>query len=166
MWSPRVGAPELELNSTKEPALSSSKGAGNLRLLALDLGERRIGLAVSDAAGSLVFPAGYLLRTKFSQDLDRVLEVARDRDVQGFVVGVPYTLSGEIGLEAKRAQRFIRALQNRTTLPVYSMDERFTSLEAEGLLREAGRQPSREKGAVDEAAAALILQRYLNREQT
>lgn len=148
----------------KEPVLSSSKGVGNLRLLALDLGERRIGLAVSDAAGSLVFPAGYLLRTKFSQDLDRVLEIARDRDIQGFVVGVPYTLGGEIGPGAKRAQRFIRALRKRTDLSVYSMDERFTSVEAEGLLREAGRQPSREKGAVDEAAAALILQRFLDRE--
>ena len=149
----------------KEPALSSSKRVGSLRVLALDLGERRIGLAVSDAAGSLIFPAGYLVRTKFSQDLDRVLEIAHDRDVQGFVVGVPYTLHGEIGTSAKRAQRFIRALRKRTTLPVYSIDESFTSFEAEGLLREAGRQPSREKGAVDEAAAALILQRFLDREQ-
>ena len=153
------------LSSSKEPALTSSKRIGNLRLLALDLGERRIGLAVSDAAASLVFPAGYLLRTKFRQDLDRVLEIAQERDVQGFVVGIPYTLSGELGLGAKRAQGFIQALQKRTALPIHSMDERFTSLEAEGLLREAGRQPSREKGAVDEAAAALILQRYLDREQ-
>ena len=148
----------------EEPVLSLSKGVGNLRLLALDLGERRIGLAVSDAAASLVFPAGYLLRTKFSQDLDRVLEIAQERDVQGFVVGMPYNLDGETGPGAKRAQRFIRALQKRTTLPIHSMDERFTSLEAEALLREAGRQPSREKGSVDEAAAALILRRYLDRE--
>ena len=114
--------------------------------------------------GSLVFPAGYLLRAKFSQDLDRVLEIAQDRDVQGFVVGIPYTLDGHMGTGAKRAQRFIQTLRKRTALPVYSMDERFTSLEAEGLLREAGRQPSLEKGAVDETAAALILQRYLDRE--
>ena len=115
--------------------------------------------------GSLVFPAGYLLRAKFNQDLDRVLEIAQDRDVQGFVVGIPYTLDGHIGTGAKRAQRFIQALRKRTALPVYPMDERFTSLEAEGLLREAGRQPSLEKGAVDETAAALILQRYLDRER-
>ena len=138
------------------------KKVGNLRLLALDLGERRIGLAVSDAVGSLVFPAGYLVRTRFSQDLDRVLEIARERDVQGFVVGVPYNLDGGIGPGAKRAQRFIGALRKRTVLSVSSMDERFTSVEAEGLLREAGRQPSREKGAVDEAAAGLILQRFLD----
>ena len=93
------------------------------------------------------------------------MEIAQERDVQGFVVGIPYTLGGEVGTGAKQAQRFIRALQKRTDLTVYSMDERFTSLEAEGLLREAGRQPSREKGAVDEAAAALILERFLDREQ-
>ena len=134
-----------------------------MRLLALDLGERRIGLAVSDGAGSLVFPAGHLVRNKFNQDLDRVLEVGRERDVQGFVVGMPYNLGGEIGPGAKRAQRFIRDLQKRTALPVFPMDERFTSVEAEGLLREAGRQPSRDKASVDEAAAALILQRFLDR---
>lgn len=129
--------------------------------MALDLGERRIGLAVSDAAGALVFPAGHLLRSKFGQDLEKVLEIAREKEVQGFVVGIPYTLSGEIGTGAKQAQRFIRVLRKCTALPVYSVDERFTSVEAEGLLREAGRQPSRNKGAVDEAAAALILQRFL-----
>ena len=95
--------------------------------------------------------------------MDRVSEIAQERGVQGFVVGMPYTLGGEIGPEAKRAQKFIRALQKRTDLPVFPMDERFTSVEAEGLLREAGRQPSREKRTVDEAAAILILQRYLDR---
>ena len=129
--------------------------------MALDLGERRIGLAVSDAAGALAFPAGHLLRTKLSQDIERVLEIAQDQDAQGFVVGIPYSLDGGMGRGALRAQGFARALQKQTACPVYSVDERFTSLEAEGLLREAGRQPSREKGVVDETAAALILQRFL-----
>ena len=138
-----------------------SEGVGPLKLLALDLGERRIGLAVSDTAGALVFPAGHLLRTKLSQDVERVLEIAQDKDVQGFVVGIPYSLDGGTARGALRAQGFARALQKRTAYPVYSVDERFTSVEAEGLLREAGRQPSRDKGAVDEAAAVLILQRFL-----
>ena len=111
----------------------------------------------------MAFPAGHLLRAKnLSQDLDKVLDVAQDKDVQGFVVGIPYSLSGGLGRGAQMAQGFVRALQGRTALPVYSVDERFTSLEAEGLLREAGRQPSRDKGSVDEAAAALILQRFLD----
>ena len=132
-------------------------------MLALDLGERRIGLAVGDSAASVAFPAGYLERTKLERDLEQVLQFARERDTQGFVVGVPYTLEGEAAFQAKRALRFIQALKKRTDLPVHSVDERFTSFEAEGLLRDAGRQPSRDKGSVDEAAAVLILQRFQER---
>ena len=90
-----------------------------------------------------------------------MLKTAQEKEIQGFVVGMPYSLDGGMGRGALQAQGFARALQKRTACPVYSVDERFTSLEAEGLLREAGRQPSREKGAVDEAAAVLILQRFL-----
>ena len=60
-----------------------------LRLLALDLGERRIGLAVGDTSTTLVFPAGHLARTKLSEDLDRVLAAGRERKIDGFVVGIP-----------------------------------------------------------------------------
>ena len=101
-----------------------------------------------------------------SRDIERVLEIARENEVEGFVAGIPYSLDGGIGPEAKRAQGFVRTLQARTALPVYSVDERFTSFEAEALLREAGREPSREKGAVDEAAAVLILQRFLSGPRT
>ena len=142
--------------------MGRTKGVGKLRLLGLDLGERRIGLAVSDAAGTLVFPAGYVVREKLSLDVERVLEVAKDREVQGFVLGIPFSLDGGMGPGARRAQGFATALGQHSGLPVYSVDERFTSVEAEGLLRDAGRQPSREKGAVDEVAAVLILQRFLD----
>ena len=135
------------------------------KLLGLDLGERRIGLAVCDAGPSgegLAMPAGYLVRTKLQHDISRVLDVARDREVQAIVVGIPYTLAGGLGLQAKRAQGFIRHLKSSTDLPIYTADERFTSFEAEGLLRDAGKQPSRQRGAVDAAAATLILQRFLD----
>ena len=119
-------------------------------------------MAVCDAAGIMALPAGHLLRTKLGNDIQRVLEVGRQRQVEGLVVGVPYTLEGGLGAQAKRAQGFIRALQKSTGLPVFEVDERFTTFEAEALLRAAGRQPSREKGAADEAAAMLILQRFLD----
>ena len=90
-----------------------------------------------------------------------MLALARKRDIEGFVVGMPYSLSGEMGPQAKLAQGFIRELEKRTELPVYAVDERFTSLNAERLLREGGGQPSRRRGAVDAAAAALILERFL-----
>jgi putative Holliday junction resolvase len=128
----------------------------------LDLGERRIGLAVSNQEGTLVLPAGHLQRDKLQADIQRVLASAIERDVQGIVVGIPYSLDGSEGTQAKRARRFVRSLEKQTTLAVYTVDERFTSVEAEGMMREAGRQPSRDRGAVDSAAAALILQRFLD----
>ena len=128
----------------------------------MDLGERRIGLAVSNQEGTLVLPAGHLKRDKLQTDIQRVLASAIERDVQGIVVGIPYSLDGSEGTQAKRARRFVRSLEKQTTLAVYTVDERFTSVEAEGMMREAGRQPSRDRGAVDSAAAALILQRFLD----
>ncbi len=127
----------------------------------MDLGERRIGLAVGDTATTLVLPAGHLVRTKLSKDLDRVLAAGRERGIEGFVVGMPYSLDGSAGTQAKRAQGFINALRKRASIPVFTADERFTSVEAEAILRESGREPSRRKGSVDEAAAVLILQRFL-----
>jgi putative Holliday junction resolvase len=131
-------------------------------LLGLDLGERRIGLSVSHGANMLVIPVGHLNRVKLKQDVERVVEMAEEREIEGFVVGLPYTLAGEVGIQAKRAQGFIRALGKRTSIPVYTVDETFTTFEAEGLMREAGQQPSRNRGAVDSAAAVLILQRFLD----
>ena len=126
------------------------------------MGERRIGLSVSHGASMLVIPAGHLNRVKLKQDVERVVEMAEEREIEGFVVGLPYTLAGEVGIQAKRAQGFIRALRKRTSIPVYTVDETFTTFEAEGLMREAGQQPSRNRGAVDSAAAVLILQRFLD----
>ena len=133
------------------------------RLLGLDLGERRIGLAVSPGPNLPIFPIGHLDRGKLQQDIQRVIALADQREVQGFVVGMPYTLSGQEGTQARKAQGFARALRRRTALPVYTCDETFTSVEAEGLLREAGWvRNSRDRGRVDATAAALILQRFLD----
>ena len=78
------------------------------------------------------------------------------------VVGIPYSINGETGPQAKRALVFVRALRKQTSLPVHETDERYTSVEAEALMREAGHQPSRDRAAVDEASAVLILQRFLD----
>ena len=138
--------------------------AGQPKLMALDLGERRIGLAVS-GPGGLALPAGHLIRSKLAQDVQRVIKAAQDRQAQGIVVGIPYTLQGETGPSAKLAHGFIRALRRaigkEESLTVHEMDERFTSVEAEALLRESGVQPSRDRATVDETAAVLILQRFL-----
>ena len=133
-------------------------------LIALDLGERRIGLAVS-GPGGMALPAGHIVRSKLAQDVQQVIASAQERQAQGIIVGIPYMLQGETGDSAKLARGFIRALRRALgdggSLAIYEMDERFTSVEAEGLLRESGVQPSRDRASVDETAAVLILQRFL-----
>ena len=133
-------------------------------LIALDLGERRIGLAVS-GPGGMALPAGHIVRSKLAQEVQQVIASAQERQAQGIVVGIPYMLQGETGDSAKLARGFIRALRRALgddgSLAIYEMDERFTSVEAEGLLRESGVQPSRDRASVDEASAVLILQRFL-----
>ena len=134
------------------------------KLVALDLGERRIGLAVS-GPGGMALPAGYIVRSKLAQDVQQVIASAQERQAQGIVVGIPDTRQGATGDSAKQARGVIRALRRALgdggSLAIYEMDERFTSVEAEGLLRESGVQPSRDRASVDEASAVLILQRFL-----
>jgi len=122
----------------------------------------RIGLAVSDPEGKIVVPVGHIQRTKLAEDIRRVLNAAGERRVEGVVVGIPYSLNGETGTQAKRALVFAKALRKQTSLPVHETDESYTSVEAEALMREACQQPSRERAAVDEAAAVLILKRFLD----
>ena len=136
-----------------------------MRYLALDLGNRRIGLATGSDEGVPVVPVGHLERKTLRHDLDQVLAAAQERGAGALVVGMPYSLSGQTGPQAKLAEGFIRELRKRTDLPVHTVDERFSSVEAEGLLRESGVQPSRRKGDVDAMAAALILERFLERER-
>ena len=96
-------------------------------------------------------------------DVSAVLAIARERNIGALVVGLPVTLSGAVGTQARRAQGFVRAVARRSSLPVHTVDETFTTVEAEGLLRDAGSQPSRDRGALDSTAAALILERFLAR---
>ena len=142
--------------------MNADRGVDALRLLALDLGALRIGLAVSAPEGKIVVPAGHIQRTKLSEDIRRVLNAAGERRVEGVVVGIPYSLNGETGTQAKRALVFAKALRKQTSMAVHETDESYTSVEAEALMREACQQPSRERAAVDEAAAVLILKRFLD----
>ena len=151
-----------------------------MKLLALDLGDRRIGLASGDTAWGTALPAGYIRRTRLAADIAEVLRAAAQRQADGIVAGIPRSVPGSApGLgpgwdgdaaaggsspnrQERQARGFLRALRKATALPVYEVDEAYTSVEAEALLREAGVQPSRERGAVDAAAAVLILRRFLD----
>lgn len=132
------------------------------RILALDLSGRRIGLAVSDPLGIIAQGLPTLVRTRKAGDLAAVARVAAQYEVSRIVVGLPLLPSGEEGPEAAAARRFARELARHTGLPVILHDERFTTRQAERVLRAASVKPRRGEFAVDRLAAALILQSYLD----
>ena len=134
----------------------------NLIALALDVGERRIGLALSDPSGLLATPLTTIHRTREAADIDEVLRLAEKHDVEKIVVGLPLELSGRRGPQAGRVLAFARALTGRTEIPVITVDERYSTVEAERRLRDSGVEPSKDRARVDAAAAAVILESYLD----
>ncbi len=133
-----------------------------MRLLALDVGERRIGLASGVAELGMALPAGVVSRTRLELDVRAVLAAARERQAEAIVVGVPYRDGREESPQTKQVLGFVRALRREAPVQVHTVDEAYTSFEAEGLLRDAGLEPSRDRASVDEAAAVLILRRFLD----
>ena len=132
------------------------------RVLGLDVGEKRIGLAISDGNGILATPYSVIQRRGQEQPIATILRVAHEEDVGLILVGMPLSLDGSMGPQAERTMGFCNALKAAGPLPVETWDERFSSVEAERLLREAGLSPSRHRGRVDATAAAVILQGYLD----
>ena len=132
------------------------------RILALDLGERRIGLAVSDALGVTAQGLETMERTRsLRRDLDRLGEIARSREVSLALIGLPVQMSGEEGTQAARAREFGRKLHDRTGLAVEFWDERLTTREAGRILRAGGVSMGKRARAVDRLAAVIILESYL-----
>ena len=99
------------------------------------------------------------------RDVTAILDLARQQAVMGIVVGIPVSLDGNLHLQGNLTQSFFGALNSESLLPVVTCDESFSTDQAESLLRQIGAQPSRDRGRVDAAAAAIILQRYLDAHQ-
>jgi len=134
-----------------------------VRVLAVDFGEKRVGLAVSDAAGTIVLPVGVVSRRSDAQAAEDVAAAARERDVELFVVGLPVRPDGGgEGPFAARARSFARRLAGLTGLPVELHGEALTSSSAEGALREAGFSRARRSVALDAEAAAELLRDFLS----
>lgn len=138
-----------------------------MRVLGIDLGERRIGLAVSDEDARIAFPAGSLVRKGRRSDFAALCALVRERGIGRAVVGLPLHMSGRAGAEADKAKRFAAELATAAQIPVDLLDERWTSIAAERSLAESGRRTveRRGKGVVDEVAATLLLSTYLERLQ-
>lgn len=130
--------------------------------LGLDVGRKRIGVAGCDGTGLIATGLTTLERRSFQEDVAQLRQWVLDRQVQVLVVGLPYTLSGEIGFQAKQVQKFATRLAKALELPLEYVDERLTSVQAEQLMQEARQSPSRHKALIDRKAAAIILQQWLD----
>lgn len=131
------------------------------RVLGLDLGDARIGVAVSDPDRRVAVPLG-TVPTGAPADLRAVAALVKEHDVRLVVVGHPLSMSGERGPRARHAEQFAAALGQVLDVPVVLHDERLSTAEADRALRSAGAPGPRRRRAVDRSAAAVILQAYLD----
>jgi len=129
-----------------------------MRILALDVGERRIGVAVSDPSGTLATPHSVIRRRSKAEDFAAVARLVAELKAERVVVGLPLSLNGTIGPQARRVVRYARSLAQTLTVPVELHDERYSTATAEELLAE---RRGRRRVPIDAAAAAVILQDYL-----
>jgi putative pre-16S rRNA nuclease len=135
------------------------------RYLGLDVGSRRIGVAVSDELGLTAQPVMTLERRSNRRgDLRSLARLCRRFAVAGIVVGIPLHLSGEAGARAAKTQAFAAELGELTGLPIHLWDERLTTQEAHEILYKAGHVRQKHRKVVDQVAATLILQTYLDQE--
>lgn len=137
-----------------------------MRILGLDPGERRIGIAISDPTGTLAHPLQTLVRGSREEDFAAIAALVAEHDVDLVVVGWPLSLDGTEGPQARRVARYTDALAACLPVPVVSWDERFTTAAADEILRQIrgrkGRRRARARDQVDAIAAAVILQSYLD----
>lgn len=137
------------------------------RILGLDLGERRIGLAISDPEGRLAVPLRILERRGDAADIRAITDLALAEGVEVLVVGNPLSMDGSVGAQARATQAFAERLTKTSGLPMHLADERLTTVQAErapiGPRKGGGKKARRRRPPSDDLAAAILLQSYLDR---
>ncbi len=132
----------------------------NKRIISLDIGTKRIGIAVSDALYIGATPVKTISRTTDKKALEEIVQVCKEYLTDIILIGVPYNMDGTLGPQAKNCLDFIKPL--RETYTVIEQDERLSSATAEDILKQKGKKYTKNKGLVDSTAAAVILQDYLD----
>jgi putative holliday junction resolvase len=132
------------------------------RILALDLGKRRIGLAISDPLRITAQGLPNLVRTRIRDDLDALQQMVREREVGLILLGNPINMRGNEGRQSGWVREFATAIEKRTGVPVKLWDERLTSVEAGRVLRSSGISIEKRAAAVDRLSAVILLQSYLD----
>lgn len=131
-------------------------------ILGLDVGDVRIGVAISDEIGFAAHPLCTITRKNRKTDLAVICDLINTHQVDAVVIGLPLMLSGEIGIQAEKVQKFANRLKQEARIPIHLWDERLTTVEAEDILRDAGKPRNKRRQVIDQVAAVLILDEYLN----
>ena len=132
-------------------------------LMGLDLGDKTVGVAVSDLMRTVATPLETVRRKKFTVDAARLLEIMKDRDIGGIVLGLPRNMDGSEGPRCQKTRAFARNLSRLTELPIGFWDERLSTVAAERALLEADTSRKRRSEVIDHVAASYILQGVLDR---
>ena len=133
-----------------------------MRSLGLDIGDRRIGVALSDPEGILASTFAVIERKEDSLAIKAIIDIINQKQVEQIIVGLPRSLDGSLGWQVEKVKKFVRRLSRYTKVPVDYRDERLTTVMAQRLRRLSGGKKGRGKGGDDAQAAALILQSYLD----
>jgi putative holliday junction resolvase len=133
-----------------------------MRILALDHGTVRVGVAVSDELKTIAQPLEFIPTEPFPDFLGRLQAILREKEVELILVGLPKNMDGSLGPAAQKVQTFVTALQPLVNLPIKLLDERLTSVQANRLLIQAGVRREQRRQKVDQTAAAILLQAYLD----
>ncbi|HUV03736.1 MAG TPA: Holliday junction resolvase RuvX [Armatimonadota bacterium] len=136
-----------------------------MRIMGLDVGDKTIGVAVSDELGITANPVTVIQRTaSLKKDIGEVRRIAEAGGVERIVVGMPLMLDGTMGIQAEKVAGFVEALRRRVRIPVDVWDERLTTVEVERVLVEMDQSRAKRRKVIDKLAAAVILKSYLDRQ--
>ncbi len=133
-----------------------------MRILGIDHGTVRIGIALSDELKMIATPLEYIPADPFADFIERLKEIIRDKEVEQIVVGMPRNMDGSYGPAAEKVREFVAFLKDAITVPIQLWDERLTTVSAQKSLIAAGTRREKRKEKVDKIAAAIILQGYLD----
>ena len=133
-----------------------------MKLLAIDHGDKRMGIAASDPLGMMAHPLEFIPSEPFDEFLIRLKEILAERETEQIIVGMPRNMDGSIGPQALKVEDFVAVLKKSVTVSVRTWDERLTTVMAEDKLREAGVSVRDAKKKVDASAAAVMLQDYMD----
>ena len=133
-----------------------------MRILALDHGTKRIGVAVSDEMKMIATPLEYIPAAPFADFLARLREILREKEVELILIGMPRNMDGSYGPAALKVQEFVAVLKDAIAIPIKTLDERLTTVQAQRFLIQGNVRRDKRKEKVDKTAAAILLQSYLD----